>query len=155
MIGYDAAKNAPYFGRVYQNAVELTAWLCKKYGLDPAKPGVVICHSEGHGLGVASNHADVMHWFPKHGKTMDDFRADVARAMAEEKEESALTQEQFDAMLAASRKAAAEAPASPWAREVWAKATAQSVFDGSQPRGALTREQAAMVLDRLGLLDGE
>ncbi len=37
----------------------------------------IICHSEGYKQGVASNHGDVMHWFPKHGKSMDTFRADV------------------------------------------------------------------------------
>lgn len=41
----------------------------------------LICHSEGCTLGIASNHADVMHWFPKHGKSMDTFRADVKKAM--------------------------------------------------------------------------
>lgn len=81
MVGYDVAKNADYFKRVYGNAVELTAYLCKLYGLDPLKPGVVIDHAEGHKLGIASNHGDVSHWFPKHGKTMQDFRKDVAKFM--------------------------------------------------------------------------
>ena len=40
--------------------------------------GVVICHSEGYKREVAGNHGDVMHWFPKHGKSMDTFRAEVA-----------------------------------------------------------------------------
>jgi hypothetical protein len=39
--------------------------------------GVVIDHSEGYDLGIASNHGDVAHWFPKYGKSMDTFRADV------------------------------------------------------------------------------
>ena len=43
---------------------------------------MVICHQDGYRLGIASNHGDVYNWFPKHGKTMDDFRADVARVMA-------------------------------------------------------------------------
>jgi N-acetyl-anhydromuramyl-L-alanine amidase AmpD len=77
----DGLKDANYFKAVYQEAVQLTAMLCKTYKLDPLKDGVVICHSEGHKRGIASNHADVMHWFPKHGKTMDDFRADVKKAM--------------------------------------------------------------------------
>lgn len=38
-------------------------------------------HSEGHKLGIASNHADVGHWFSKHGKSMDTFRADVLDAL--------------------------------------------------------------------------
>ena len=89
MVGYDAEKNEDYFRKVYANAVELTAELCKIYDLDPLEEGVVLCHSEGHRKGIASNHADVMHWFPKHGKTMDDFRQDVARAMKGEEESSA------------------------------------------------------------------
>lgn len=75
MIGYDIAKNASYFAKVYNNAVELFAYLCKEYCLDPDKD--ILCHSEVYRLGYGSNHADVMHWFPKHGKSMDTFRADV------------------------------------------------------------------------------
>ena len=77
----DALTDAGYFQKVYQEAVELTAMLCKTYNLDPKADGVVICHSEGYQRGIASNHADVMHWFPKFGKSMDTFRADVAKAM--------------------------------------------------------------------------
>ena len=70
-----------YFRKVYQEAVELAAMLCKTYNLNPLADGVVICHSEGYQRGVASNHSDVMHWFPKFGKSMDTFRADVSKAM--------------------------------------------------------------------------
>ena len=70
-----------YFRKVYQEAVELTAMLCKTYNLNPLADGVVICHSEGYKRGIASNHGDVMHWFPKFNKSMDTFRADVAAAM--------------------------------------------------------------------------
>ena len=77
----DGLADAAYFGKVYQEAVELTAMLCKQYNLNPLADGVVICHSEGYQRGVASNHGDVMHWFPKHGKNMDTFRQDVSKAM--------------------------------------------------------------------------
>lgn len=77
----DALTDADYFQKVYQEAVELTAMLCKTYKLDPLADGVVICHSEGYQRGIASNHADVMHWFPKFGKSMDTFRTDVSKAM--------------------------------------------------------------------------
>lgn len=77
----DGLKDKIYFNEVYQEAVELTAFLCKKYGLNPLADGVVICHKEGRQLGIASNHADVLHWFPRHGKDMDNFRADVAKQM--------------------------------------------------------------------------
>ena len=77
----DALTDSNYFKAVYQEAVELTATLCKQYNLDPTKDGVVICHSEGNKRGIASNHGDVMHWFSKHGKSMDDFRKDVKAAI--------------------------------------------------------------------------
>ena len=77
----DGLSDKTYFNKVYQEAVELTAMLCKEYSLNPLEDGVVICHSEGTKRGVASNHGDVMHWFPKHGKDMDDFRADVKAKM--------------------------------------------------------------------------
>ena len=80
----DNLKDAEYFKKVYKEAVEFTAYLCKEYNLDPTKDGVVICHSEGYKRGIASNHGDVMHWFPKHGKSMDTFRADV-KALLEAK----------------------------------------------------------------------
>lgn len=77
----DGLTDKTYFMKVYTEAVELTAYLCKQYNLDPLKDGVIICHAEGHKRGVASNHGDVMHWFPKHGKSMDTFRKDVKAAM--------------------------------------------------------------------------
>ena len=80
----DALTDPDYFGLVYREAVELTAYLCGVYGLDPLADGVVICHSEGYRRGIASGHADVEHWFPKQGRSMDDFRADVAAEMNKE-----------------------------------------------------------------------
>lgn len=77
----DGLIDCEYFNKVYQEAVNLTAYLCNLYGLDPLKDGVVICHSEGYRRGIASQHGDVEHWFPKFGKTMNDFRKDVKNAM--------------------------------------------------------------------------
>lgn len=75
-----------YFKKVYKEAVELCVYLCKQYGLTEQN---IICHSEGYKKGIASNHGDVMHWFPKHGKSMDTFRADVKALLeAEGKEET-------------------------------------------------------------------
>ena len=82
----DGLDDPEYFAAVYRAAVELTAYLCKLNGWDPLADGTVICHAEGYRRGVASNHGDVLHWFPRHGKTMDDFRADVARILNGEEE---------------------------------------------------------------------
>ena len=46
-----------------------------------------------------------------------------------------------------------DAVASDWAAESWQKAVGKGVFDGTDPQGELTREMAAVVLDRLRLLD--
>ena len=81
----DGLKNRSYFNKVYREAVELTAMLCQMYGLDPMEDGVVICHSEGHERGIASNHGDVMHWFPMYGKSMDTFRQDVKALVSVDK----------------------------------------------------------------------
>lgn len=78
MVGYDVSKHEAYFRKAWQNSVELCVMLCKKYGLTEKD---VICHSEGHKKGIASNHSDVMHWFPKHGESMDSFRAAVRKAL--------------------------------------------------------------------------
>ena len=78
----DGLTDATYFNKVYQEAVELCAYLCKQYGLTEKN---IVCHSEGYKQGIASNHSDVMHWFPKHGKSMDTFRADV-KALLNKKE---------------------------------------------------------------------
>lgn len=74
MVGYDVKKQEPYFRAVWENTVALCVKLCQLYGLTEKD---IICHAEGHRLGVASNHADVLHWFPKHGMNMDLFRATV------------------------------------------------------------------------------
>ena len=78
-----------YFNKVYQEAVELCAYLCKLYNLNPLTQ--IVCHSEGYKLGIASAHADVMHWFPRHGKSMDTFRADVKTAMGKPSESATST----------------------------------------------------------------
>jgi len=74
----DGLTDATYFNKVYTEAVELCVYLCKQYGLTEKN---IICHSEGYKLGIASNHGDVMHWFPKHGKNMDTFRVEVKRLL--------------------------------------------------------------------------
>ncbi|WP_018213170.1 N-acetylmuramoyl-L-alanine amidase [Desulfitobacterium hafniense] len=75
----DGLSDSTYFNKVYREAVELCVYLCKQYNLTEKD---IICHSEGYKLGIASNHGDVMHWFPKHGKSMDTFRSDVKSVLA-------------------------------------------------------------------------
>ena len=152
----DGLTDASYFRAVYREAVELTAMLCKEYDLDPMADGVVICHAEGYKRGIASNHADVLHWFPKHGKTMDDFRADVAREMKgesdlTEKEVRAIVRDEY-AKIEAER---AKLPASEWAVSHIQEAIDRGLMDenaaGSidRPRATTTREELATVANAI------
>lgn len=79
----DGLTNKAYFEKVYKEAAELCAYLCKLYGLTEKD---IICHKEGHAKGIANNHGDVLHWWPKHGKTMDDFRAAVKALLPKQAE---------------------------------------------------------------------
>lgn len=84
-IGFEICEegltDASYFSAVYKEAVELCAHLCRMYNFDPMKDGVIIGHYEGYKRGIASNHGDPANWFPKHGKSMDSFRAAVKAAL--------------------------------------------------------------------------
>lgn len=91
MVGYDVKKNEAYFRAAWKNAVDLCIFLCKEYGLTEKD---IICHSEGNKKGIASNHADVMHWFPKHGENMDTFRTAVKMGL-NKKDESTTSADKY------------------------------------------------------------
>ena len=69
--------------RTYEAAVELFAYLCRQYSLNPTADGVIISHREGHSRGIASNHGDPEHLWTQLGMgyTMDTFRQAVKAAM--------------------------------------------------------------------------
>ena len=82
LIGFeiceDDTRDPVYFRKVFTEAVELCAYLCRQFGLTEKD---IIDHAEGYRRGIASNHGDVAHWFPKHGESMDTFRAAVKKAL--------------------------------------------------------------------------
>jgi hypothetical protein len=81
--------DSDYFNKVYKEACEITAYICKMYNLDPygtvvrngIKIPVILCHADSCKLGFGSNHSDILHWFSKHGKTMEDVRNDVSKLL--------------------------------------------------------------------------
>ncbi|MDE7177427.1 MAG: N-acetylmuramoyl-L-alanine amidase [Lachnospiraceae bacterium] len=75
----------------YRYAVELFAYLCKQFHLDPLADGVIISHSEGCRRGIASNHGDVEHLWSKFGLSMGQFRKDIKAAMEGSTAEDSLT----------------------------------------------------------------
>ncbi len=112
----DDLSSKEYFDAVYDTASSLCAYLCREYDIDVSD---VICHSEGYELGIASGHADVMHWFPRFGKDMDMFRRDVKAKMEDEE----MTQERFNEMIKTYFDGLADKEPSDWSEEAreWAE----------------------------------
>ena len=146
----DGLTDEGYFRATYQAAVELTAYLCQLYHLDPQAGGVVLCHSEGYARGIASNHADVMHWWRKFGVSMDDFRRDVAEKM--KGGERDLTEQEVRSIvreeLAAAQAERDKLPPSDWAKDGLEKAKAAGITDGSRPQSWATRQEVALMVQK-------
>ena len=89
----DGLTDNTYFNAVYKEACEITAYLCKMYGIDPngtvnvggIKVPTILCHQDSYRLGLGSNHGDIYHWFSKHGKSMETARKDVASILSANK----------------------------------------------------------------------
>lgn len=80
-VDLDPVKTKTHVLATYRTAVELFAYLCKEYKLDPLKDGVILSHSEAHRKGLASNHGDVEHLWSRFGLSMDGFRQDIKNAI--------------------------------------------------------------------------
>lgn len=82
----DGYKDKNYFNKAYQEAIELTAYLCALYNIDPfgtyqfngVTVPTILCHKDSHELNLGSNHADVYSWFEKFGASMEKVRNDVS-----------------------------------------------------------------------------
>lgn len=74
MIGYNVKKNQAYFDRMWKMLVAWNVYCLKKFGY---KVNDICDHSESYKAGYGTNHADMMHWLPKHGKSMDILRSEV------------------------------------------------------------------------------
>ena len=86
----DGKKDADYLNKVYEEACEITAYLCKLYNIDPlgtAECGgvavpTILCHQDSARFGLGSDHSDIYDWFPKYGKSMETARNDVTALLA-------------------------------------------------------------------------
>lgn len=146
----DGLDNPDYFHQIYEESVQLTAMLCKQFGLDPLASGVVICHAEGHELGVASGHGDVLHWFPKMGKSMDDFRKDTAKLLNGEPEggDGDVSYEQWKQFMDRYRQELSQRPGPDWGAEELEKGTALGFTDGQRPQDLATRQEVISMILR-------
>lgn len=156
----DGLTDEDYFRQTYQAAVELAAYLCQTYGLDPMAPGVVVDHAEGNDLGIASNHSDVRHWWSRFGVTMDDFREDVnnkVKGMIEitmtKEELQVLINESIDAYRNKNRYEHLE-DVPDWAKPTVEKLVVAGVIKGDGNALNLSYDlcRSLVILDRLGIL---
>lgn len=170
----DDLTNPQYFETVYKEACELTAYLCKLYNIDPfgtvKQNGVnvptILCHADSYKLGFGSNHGDVLHWFPKYGKSMETVRKDVYALMQSDKiivppvttqpeieEEEEMTQEQFNTMMNAWIADQAKKAPGDWSAEAREWGERNDLINGDASgnkmyKKLLTREEFISVLYR-------
>lgn len=174
----DGLTDPDYFGKIYQEACEITAYLCKLYGIDPhgtvnvngmAVP-TILCHQDSYRFGLGSNHGDVLHWFPRFGKSMETARDDVAALIAASEEENNMpnpddaSYEAFKKNMGQYRSELQDNDCGTWSQEAreWAISTGLFAGSGNGPDGTpnymwadmLTREQAAQLFYRFAQMMG-
>lgn len=121
--------------------VELVRWLMKKYGIDVDH---VVRHYDVTGKACPESWVrDESQW--------TKFKARLV-APEVKKEVKKVTYNEFCAYMARYEKELEAKTASAWAEKAWKALTDAGVTDGTQPQAALTREQFAVICQRMGLI---
>ena len=162
MINYDVKKNQGYFDRMWKMLVAWNVYCIVKFGYPVSH---IADHAESHKAGYGSNHGDLGHWIPKHGKNMDMLRAEVEAILNGENESEedelnmtkkefidSLTNEEAYQLLAKANAYVAEQPCPSWAQEAWNHATETGLVDGQRPCSDIRRMEVTILLKRLGLV---
>lgn len=166
----DNLSDPNYFAKVYKEACELTAYLCKTYNINPngfvnvngVTVPTILCHQDSYQLGLGSNHADVYHWFKKYGKDMATVRKDVAALMQSkviEEDDEDMTQEKFNEMMNVYLSQLAAQPVT-WEQDAMTWAQANGLINGNEkgqlmPKCFMTRGEFAAVLKRYAEKSGQ
>lgn len=161
MIGYDVAKNQGYFDRMWKMVVAWNVYVVKKFGYPVSE---ISDHAESYCAGYGSNHGDVGHWWPKHGKSMDALRQEV-QAILSGSEDDDMDVARFKELFSEMRSELQDNDCGSWsqaARE-WAVNTGLIAGSGEVINGEpncmwqdfMTREQMATVLYRFAQLMGK
>ena len=124
------------------------AAIAKQYGFSWAgdwKSFVEYCHIQWDNR-KKSNH--------KNAPTMPRYEEEIEMTEAQVKK---LVQDSVDKALAERDTAMAQvnAKVASWAAEAWEEAKVTGVFDGTRPGAPLTRQEAALTYQRIGLLKGK
>lgn len=158
----DNLKDPVYFKQAYDEACEITAYLCKMFNIDPNGTvkvnGVtcptILCHQDSYKLGLGGNHADIYNWFPNFGYDMTNVRSDVTKLLMEDDE--MLSYEQWKDYMNQYRSELRDNDSGEWSKAARDFVIKNNIFSGSGsgPEGEpnymwedlLTREQCAQVI---------
>lgn len=165
----DALTDITYFKQAYQEACEYTAYLCKKFNIDPngtvdyngIKVPTILCHYDAYLLKVGSNHGDIYNWFPKFGINMDNVRHDVTEILEEED----MTVDKFAELWREYRKGLQDNDAASYSATAREWAINNKIIAGGSPlpngqpnymwEDTLTREQMVTLLYRFAQYMGK
>lgn len=164
MLNYNVEKNQTFFDRMWKMLVAWNVYIVKKFGYPI--PGISD-HAESYKAGYGSNHADMGQWLPKHGKSMDALRAEVAQILNDEGSEPEMPDTSYDTFktnMTSYRKELQDNDCGAWSEAARKWATEGGLFAGNgatidgQPNymwaDFLTREQAAQLFYRFAQMMG-
>lgn len=158
----DGLNDKNYFDKVYKEACEITAYLCRMFNINPKgtvihngiKVPTILCHIDSYNLGLGSNHGDVLHWFPKFGKNMNTVRNDVYSIMNEMEDDEDMTQEKFNQMMNNYLVELAKEQPSSWSAQARNWCETNGIINGDENgnrmyKKPITREELAQIVYRL------
>lgn len=163
MIGYDIAKNQVYFDRMWKMLVAWNVYVVDKFGFPISG---ISDHIESYYAGYGSGHADMGHWLPKHGKSMNALRAEVEAIMnSADMEDDDMDVARFSELFREMRKDLQDNDSGQYseAARKWAVETGLIAGNGTTINGEpncmwqdfLTREQLVTVLYRFAQMMGK
>jgi N-acetylmuramoyl-L-alanine amidase len=114
------------FNKAYQRYVWYHAYLCDKYNLDPRK------HIVSHKTLDPQRKTDPENALNRYGVTWNGFIDDVVNELHKESVSVSNVNEP-----------------SKWAEEIWKKQVKSGYFDGTRARDNISREETAIVIDRV------
>lgn len=163
MIGYDIAKNQVYFDRMWKMLVAWNVYVVDKFGFPISG---ISDHIESYYAGYGSGHADMGHWLPKHGKSMNALRAEVEAIInGTDTEDDDMDVARFKELWSEMRKELQDNDCGTWSKDAreWAVSTGLIAGNGTTINGEpncmwadmLTREQLVAVLYRFAKLMGK
>ena len=143
--------------------VAWNVYMVKKFGYPVSG---IRDHAESYRAGYGSNHGDVGHWWPKHGKSMDALRQEVQAILnMEEDDEEMMSNERFAELFNEFRKGLQDNDSGAYSEQArqWATSVGLIAGNGTTINGEpncmwqdfLTREQFVTVLYRFAQMMGK